>query len=83
MPKNRESVPTQHVLVTPRGHWSVKSQGAMRVSKTFDSKAAAISFGREYARKHRSELFIHRADGSIESLDSYGQDPIPPRNSQR
>ena len=51
----------------------------MRASKIFDSKAAAIDYGRKIGRSERLELYIHNMDGRIADRRSYGNDPFPPR----
>lgn len=58
--------------VVPRsGGWAVRRTGATRASRVFDSKAKAVEYGRNLARKERGELYVHRSDGTIQSRDSY------------
>ncbi|MDD3581688.1 MAG: DUF2188 domain-containing protein [Desulfobacca sp.] len=73
-----------HVIPAPEGGWSVKKAGATRASKHFDSKAAAISWGRNVSQNQGTEFFIHKKDGTIEDTkdtiqikESYGCDPNP------
>jgi hypothetical protein len=71
----------QHI-VTHNGNWAVRAEGADRVTKQFDTKAAATSFGREIARNQHSELVIHGKNGVIQNKDSHGHDPCPPRDTK-
>ena len=69
-----------HVLPNPDGGWSVKKGGAVKASKRFDKKQDAISYGKHISRSEGSDFIIHRKDGTIHSMESYGNDPTPPRN---
>ncbi len=69
---------TQHVVKNPNGGWSVKRGGALRATKTFDTQKEAISYARELSKNQGSELYVHKRDGTIQSKDSYGNDPHPP-----
>jgi len=69
----------QHVAPSIRGGWSVRATGAARASKTFPTQEAAIKHGKALAEKEGAELYIHRADGTIRSRNSYGNDPFPPK----
>ncbi len=53
----------------------MKRSGASRASRHFDTKAEAIDAGREISRNQRTELVIHRHDGTIQRKDSPGNDP--------
>lgn len=67
--------------VVPRdGGWAVRKEGASRASKTFSNQADAIRYGRGQAQKERSELYIHRKDGTIRERSSFGNDPCPPKD---
>lgn len=68
----------QHV-VPHTGGWAVKGEGAARATETFDHKTAAVARAREIARNQGTELFVHGRDGKIESRDSHGHDPFPPK----
>ena len=43
------------------------------------TKREAIDAAREVSRNQGTELFIHGRDGRIQSRDSHGGDPFPPR----
>jgi len=71
---------THHVVPNPSGGWSVKKGGASRASKTFDKKQDATKYARTTSQNQKSELVIHRKDGTIQRTASHGKDPIPPRD---
>jgi hypothetical protein len=74
---------SQHVVPNLMGGWSVKSEGALRAVKSFDTQADAVSWARSKSRKAGSSLVVHGRDGTIRSRDSYGTDPYPPQNNHR
>lgn len=71
-----------YVISTARG-WKVKSAGAERASRVTATQAEAIQIGRRIATNRRSELIVHRVDGTIRSKDSYGKEQFVLRNSTR
>lgn len=64
--------------VVPNGtNWQVKHNGYALSNHTL--KSAAIESGRQVAIANQpSQLVIHRADGTIETEYTYGNDPYPP-----
>jgi hypothetical protein len=70
---------SHHVVLAIDGGWVVRKTGAARASKRFATKAAAESWGRKQSIKDRSDLVIHRRDGTVAQKDSYGSDHRPPR----
>ena len=74
--------PSKHVVPSPSGGWAVKNSGATRASKTFDTQQQAISYGRDAAKRASAELYIHGRDGTIKNKNSYGRDPMPPRDKK-
>lgn len=74
---------TRNVWVVPHPDgWAVKHEGAERASRVFQQKQNAVDFGREMARAERVELITQSRDGKIQSKDSYGRDPFPPRDTE-
>ena len=73
---------SKHVAPNPSGGWSVKNSGATRASKVFDTQQQAISYGRDAAKKAGAELFVHGLDGTIKNKNSYGNDPMSPRDKK-
>ena len=71
--------PNQHVV--PYGNqWAVKGAGNEEATSVQDTQAQAIAIARQIAINKRAEVVIHRPDGTIRDKDSYGNDPIPPRD---
>jgi hypothetical protein len=70
---------THHVVPDPNGGWNVKKGGADRASNHTNTKKEAVGIAREISRNQQSELFIHGKDGRIQSRDSHGNDPHPPK----
>jgi len=68
----------QHV-VPHNGAWAVRGERNERVTSIYETQAEAISAGRVIAENQRSELVLHRADGTIRDKDSHGRDPYPPK----
>ncbi|MCB9833573.1 MAG: DUF2188 domain-containing protein [Planctomycetes bacterium] len=67
--------------IVPDGDsWAVRREGSSRASSRHNSQRDAIDAGRDLARRARTELVIHRPDGTIRDSDSYGGDPHPPKD---
>jgi hypothetical protein len=73
---------SHHVVPSPEGGWNVKKGGSDKASKHFDKKDQAVSYGREVSKNQKSELVIHGKDGTIQSADSHGHDPNPPKDKK-
>lgn len=70
----------QNVHVVPNGiYWAVIIEGNANPVRITGTQQSAIDFGKEIAKRERSELIIHGADGKIRQKDSYGNDSFPPR----
>jgi len=70
---------SHHIVPNPDGGWDVKRSGGQRSSGHWDTKAEAVNAGRQISRNQGTELVIHGKDGRIQSSDSHGNDPLPPR----
>lgn len=68
----------QHV-VPHEGGWAIRGAGASRATATYERKSEAVDRAREIARNQRTELVNHGRDGQIQSKDSHGADPFPPK----
>lgn len=68
----------QHV-VPCGGEWAIRGEGSVRATEVVPTKAEAVSRAREISRNQGTELFIHGRDGKIQSRDSHGHDPFPPK----
>ena len=71
----------QHV--TPKGDkWQVKGAGNQKATKLFNTQKEAIDYAKNIAKNQRSEVVIHRPNGTIRDKDSYGNDPCPPKDTK-
>ena len=60
-------------FVTPYsdGGWAVQAEGAEKPSDIFDSKAEAVTRGKEIAKNKGTQLIIHKQDGSVDEKVQY------------
>ena len=72
----------QWVSPLPDGKWGVHGEGNSRYTKRFERKADAESFAKQIAKNQHSELIVQKRDGQIQSKDSFGNDPFPPRDTE-
>jgi len=68
-----------HVVPHADG-WATRKEKADRAGVVTDTQGEAIERAREQARREHVEVVIHRRDGTIRDSDSYGNDPVPPRD---
>lgn len=73
--------PDYHVVPHSEG-WAVRREGADRASSVQPTQAKAIEVGRDLAKERQTELVIHDRQGRIRDSDSYGNDPVPPRDKK-
>jgi uncharacterized protein YdaT len=71
---------THHVVPSTQG-WAVKKGGADRASRIFANKIDAVNYARQVSQNQHSELVVHGMDGKIQSADSHGGDPCPPKDA--
>jgi hypothetical protein len=70
----------KNIHVVPRdGEWAVRRDGNERASSVHPTQQEATQAARKIAKKEKTEVVIHRADGRIRDRDRYGSDPLPPR----
>lgn len=70
---------TYHVISNLDGGWSVIGDEATRASRNFKTKRDAVTWGREISKSQRSEFVIHKQDGTIQQIDTYGNNSLPHR----
>ena len=70
---------THHVVHNSNGGWDVKRGGSERSSGHFETKKDAVNAGRIISQNQKTEFVIHGLNGKIQSSDSHGNDPCPPR----
>lgn len=64
----------QHIV--PKGkNWAIKGAGNKIATRIVPTQKQAIDIAREIAKNQKSELVIHRKDGTIRDKDSFGNDP--------
>jgi Uncharacterized protein conserved in bacteria (DUF2188) len=61
----------QQVFRNIRRSWSVKSYGASRAIKVFDTQREAISWAKSKCKEQGLELYVHGRDGSVRFTHSY------------
>jgi hypothetical protein len=66
----------RHVVAHSSGGWSVRRAGASRASRIFSTQADAVRYGTEIARRERTDLYVHRRDGTVEKKNSYADDQL-------
>lgn len=84
MGKKGSSGRKPNVWVSPRpdGKWEVQREGSKKPSHVTDTKQEAWNIGLEIARNNQVDLIVQRQDGTIQSHDSYGKDPCPPKDTE-
>jgi len=76
MPKRK----VVYVSPTDKGEWSVKTQGAQRAIRNFETKKEAVDFGKQVAKgADLGQLKIQKQDGTLQTEHTYGSDPHPPK----
>lgn len=68
-----------HIVPNPNGGWDVKRNGSSTAIIHTNTKQAAVQQGRILSRLEGTEFIIHGKNGRIQSSDSHGNDPYPPR----
>lgn len=71
----------QHVTPHQDG-WQVKGAGNQKATVVTNTQNQAIEIARQIAQNQRSEVVIHRPNGQIRDKDSYGNDPMPPKDKK-
>lgn len=72
-----------NIWITPhKNGWAVKREGAKRSSVVKVTKQEAEKVGHELGKKEGVEVITQRSDGRIQSRESYGNDPYPPKDQK-
>lgn len=72
----------QHVTKHPGGGWQVKGAGNDKATKVTETQKQAIDAAKGIAKHQQSEVVIHGTNGRIRDKDSYGNDPVPPKDTK-
>jgi hypothetical protein len=71
-----------HVTPHPGGGWQVKGAGNSKATKITDTQKQAINAAIPIAKNNKSEVVIHGTNGRIRDKNSYGNDPMPPKDTK-
>jgi hypothetical protein len=76
--------PSIHVVKsqTRPNKFVAKIEGHSQPITRPSTQAATIAKAITVAKKNQSEVVIHGRDGKIRDKDSYGNDPVPPRDKK-
>ncbi|MCC6712188.1 MAG: DUF2188 domain-containing protein [Candidatus Dadabacteria bacterium] len=70
-----------HVVPHEKG-WATQREGVNRAGSVHYTQLEAIERAKVQAQREKSEVVIHRKDGTIRDSDSYGNDPVPPKDKK-
>lgn len=71
------------VRVSPADDWwKVQSTGSEKAYRKTSTKAEAMKIATEVAKNKKAELIIQKKDGTIQNTNSFGNDPMPPRDTK-
>ena len=73
---------SHHVVPSPNGGWDVRRSDSQRASGHYRTKEEAMTAGRIISRNQGTELVEHGLNGRIQSSDSHGHDPCPPKDKK-
>lgn len=63
---------TWHQHVVPyKDDWAVRREGNKRITSKHRKQSTAINKAKTIARKHKADVIIHRADGTIRDRINY------------
>jgi len=68
---NRARTWHQHV-VPHEDDWAVRREGNKRITSKHRKQSTAIRKAKTIAKKHKADVIIHRADGTIRDRISFG-----------
>lgn len=51
--------------------WIVRKTASKRASKVFETKKAAVVYGKKLMNKEKSKLFIHQKNGMVDDMFDY------------
>ena len=60
-----------HISSNQTGQWSLRKTGAKRSLRNYHSKQQAIKDGKALCRAKLATLFIHKWDGTVQTMHSY------------
>jgi hypothetical protein len=79
---NKAHKPAIWVNPHPEGGWKTQKEGTERASGKHNTKQEAVEAAIKQAKNERTEVVVQGKDGKIQSKDSYGKDPNPPKDKE-
>jgi hypothetical protein len=79
---NKGHKPAIRVNQHPEGGWQTKKEGNDRASGKYGTKQEAVDAAVQQAKREGTEVVVQGKDGKIQSKDSYGKDPNPPKDKE-
>ncbi|MBD3627535.1 DUF2188 domain-containing protein [Cyclobacterium sp.] len=73
---------SNHVIPSKDHGWSVRKSGAARALRSFGTKEEAVKYGKTISRGEKTELYIHKKDGTVQNRNSYVNEPITPMDKK-
>lgn len=71
-----------HVTPSSGGGCQVKGADNEKATTVTDTQKQAIKAAIPIAKNNKSEVIIHGANSKIRDKDSYGNDPMPPKDTK-
>ena len=73
----------RNIWITPHENgWAVKREKEGSNIIVTPTKREADKIGHDIGKKEQVEVITQRKDGTIQSRDSYGKDPNPPKDRE-
>lgn len=79
---NKQHKPAIRVNQHSEGGWQTKKEGSDRAGGIYDTKQEAVNAAVQQAKREGTEVVVQGRDGKIQSKDSYGKDPNPPKDKE-
>jgi hypothetical protein len=70
---------TINVFFDRKDIWGIKTNKSKVWLKKFSSKEKAMIYATKIAKRRKNKLVIHREDGTVYSIDTFCENPFPPR----
>lgn len=72
-----------NIWITPhKDGWAVKREKGERSIAVTPTKDKAVKIGNTLGKKDHVDVITQRKDGVIQSHDSHGNDPCPPKDTE-
>ena len=72
-----------NIWITPhKNGWAVKRENSERSIVVTPTKQEADKIGHVIGKKDKVDVITQRKDGVIQSHDSFGNDPNPPKDTE-